>query len=210
MIVDEADIVTYTTDENGEQVKNINFDQFAYYEVVKCNRQEIGLHTSAQGGVSDYKSWGCGDAADINADVGKQWLAMYVNRSSAKGNPILADTLKLQKGSEKTPDDCNGCLHMFTYENPVKIDETAYCYREDNKGMYLFWKGDETAFAQTTSTGADTANTSVKSASTATASTFNAGFIALAGIGGLVIGILGATAVMFPMMKNKRKEESAE
>ena len=93
MIVDEADIVTYTTDENGEQVKNINFDQFAYYEVVKCNRQEIGLHTSAQGGVSDYKSWGCGDAADINADVGTQWLAMYVNRSSAKGNPILADTL---------------------------------------------------------------------------------------------------------------------
>ena len=108
------------------------------------------------------------------------------------------------------PEGYNGCLHMFTYENPVKIDETAYCYRDDNNGMYLFWKGDETAFAQTTSTGADTANTSAESASTATASTFNAGFIALAGIGGLVIGILGATAVMFPMMKKKRKEESAE
>ena len=230
MIVDEADIVTETTDENGEQVKIINFDQFAYYEAVKCNRQEIGIHTSAQGGVSDYKSWGCGDAADINADVGKQWLAMYVNRSSAKGNPILADTLLLRTGKEeiekakaagkstdkveleaaKMPEGYNGCLHMFTYENPVKIDETAYCYRDDNKGMYLFWKGDETAFAQTTSTGADTANTSAESASTATASTFNAGFIALAGIGGLVIGILGATAVMFPMMKKKRKEESAE
>ena len=228
MIVDEADIVTYTTDENGEQVKNINFDQFAYYEVVKCNRQEIGLHTSAQGGVSDYKSWGCGDAADINADVGKQWLAMYVNRSSAKGNPILADTLLLRTGKEevekakaagkstdkveleaaKMPEGYNGCLHMFTYENPVKIDETAYCYRDDNDGMYLFWKGDETVFAQTTSTGADTANTSAKPASTASA--FNGGFLALAGIGGLVIGILGATAVMFPMMKKKRKEESAE
>lgn len=208
MIVDEADIVTETIDENGEKVKNINFDQFAYYEVVKCNRQEIGIHTNAQKGVSDYESWGCGDAADINADVGKQWLAMYVNRSSAKGTPILADTLKLQKGSEKTPDDCNGCLHMFTFENAAKLDDTAYCYRDDNKGMYLFWKGDETAFAKSTSTGADTAAASGEPASTASA--FNAGYLALAGIGGLVIGILGATAVMFPMLKKKREEEIAE
>lgn len=208
MIVDEADIVTETIDENGEKVKNINFDQFAYYEVVKCNRQEIGIHTNAQKGVSDYESWGCGDAADINADVGKQWLAMYVNRSSAKGTPILADTLKLQKGSEKTPDDCNGCLHMFTFENAAKLDDTAYCYRDDNKGMYLFWKGDETAFAKSTSTGADTAAASGEPASTASA--FNVGYLALAGIGGLVIGILGATAVMFPMLKKKREEEIAE
>lgn len=204
MIVDESDIVTYTKDENGEQVKLINFDQFAYYEVVKCNRQEIGLHTSAQGGVSDYKSWGCGDAADINADVGLQWLAMYVNRSSAKGKPILADTLMLQKGKSDTPNGCNGCPHMFTFENPIKIDDTAYCYRDDNNGMYLFWKGDETAFAKSTSTGT---NASDKSASTASA--FNAGYLALAGIGGLVIGILGTTFVMFPMLK-KKKEETAE
>ena len=123
MIVDEADIKTVTTDDEGNEVTLINFDQFAYYEVVKCNRQEIGLHTSAHGGVSDYKGWGCGDAADINGDVGKQWLAIYVNRSSAKGNPILADTLVLRTGKEekdkgkkaeeaaKMPDDCNGCLH---------------------------------------------------------------------------------------------------
>ena len=71
------------------------------------------IHKNAQNGVSDYKSWGCGDAADINADVGKQWLAMYVNRSSAKGDPILADTLTLQKGSDKKPDNCNGCLRRL-------------------------------------------------------------------------------------------------
>ena len=40
MIVDEADIVSYTPGENGQSIKNINFDQFDYYEVVKCNRQE--------------------------------------------------------------------------------------------------------------------------------------------------------------------------
>ena len=81
MIVDEADIVTYTTNSEGKPVKNITFDQFVYYEAVKCNRQEIGLHTNAQDGVSKYEEWGCGDAADINADVGRQWLALYVNRS---------------------------------------------------------------------------------------------------------------------------------
>ena len=203
MIVDESDIVSYTTDKNGKQVKLINFDQFAYYEVVKCNRQEIGIHKNAQNGVSDYKSWGCGDAADINADVGKQWLAMYVNRSSAKGDPILADTLVLQKGSDKKPDNCNGCLHFFTFENAAKLDDTAYCYRDDNNGMYLFWKGDETAFAESTSTGA---NTTGEPASTA--STFNAGYLALAGIGGLALGILGTTLVMLPRLK-KKKEKTA-
>ena len=203
MIVDESDIVTYTTDKNGKQVKLINFNQFAYYDVVKCNRQETGIHKNAQDGVSEYKKWGCGDAADINADVGKQWLAMYVNRSAAKGNPILADTLTLQKGSDKTPDGCNGCLHMFTYANPVKIDDEAYCYRSDKEGMYLYWNGDETAFAESTSTGANTSG-----GSTSTASAFNAGYLALAGIGGLALGILCTTLVMLP--KLKKKEKTAE
>lgn len=58
MIVDEADIVSYATDENGKNVlgadgkpkKIITFNQFAYCEVVKCNRQSIGLAKSAQKG----------------------------------------------------------------------------------------------------------------------------------------------------------------
>ncbi len=197
MIVDESDIVSYTTDKNGKPVRIINFDQFAYYEVVKCNRQEIGLHKNVQNGVSDYLKWGCGSVADINADVGKQWLAMYVNRSDANGKPILADTFVLQKGSDKTPDGCNGCLHMFTFEDPMKLDDTTYCYRDDNNGMYLFWKGDETAFAKSTGEA------------TSTASAFNAGYLALAGIGGLALGILGTTFVMFPILK-KKKDETAE
>ena len=185
MMVDEADIVSHDTDEEGNQVELIDFDQFAYYEVVKCNRQEIGIHTNAQNGVADYKEWGCGDAADINADVGKQWVALYVNRSSGKGNPILADSLKLQKGSDKTPSDCNGWLHMFNYKNPVKIDDIAYCYREDNKGMYLFWKSDESAY---------------------TASTFSQGYLALTGIGGLALGIFGTSLVMTAKRKKQKHE----
>ena len=191
MIVDEADIVTITTDENGKPVKNINFDQFAYYEVVKCNRQEIGVNGSAQGGVSDYKAWGCGDAADINADVGKQWLAMYVNRSAAKGNPILADSLKLVKGTAEHPEGYTKWLHMFGAPNALKIDDEQYCYRSDNNGMYLYWKGDETAFADPG----------------ATASAFGAGYTALSGVGGLALGIAG-TAIFTGRKKKNEEEES--
>ena len=105
MIVDEADIVTTVKGEDGKDITLTNFDQFMYYDVVKCNRQEKGLSPSAQTNVDKYKEWGCGDAADINGDVGQEWVAMYVNRSPKKGNPILADSLVLKQGegSEKTP-----------------------------------------------------------------------------------------------------------
>ncbi|MBQ7504787.1 MAG: hypothetical protein IJT79_05655 [Ruminococcus sp.] len=192
MIVDEANIVTRTKDEDGNVVEHIDFDHFDYYTVAKCNRQEVGIHTSAQNGVSDYKSWGCGDAADLNADVGLQWLALYVNRAGEQGKPILADTLKLQKGKEgsKAPAGYNGCLHMFASTNPVKIDDTAFCYRDDNDGMYLFWQTDANAYPS------------------ATASVFNVGLLALVGIGGLALGILGTTLIMLPKIR-KRKNSKA-
>ncbi|MBQ9633494.1 MAG: hypothetical protein IJR37_00545, partial [Schwartzia sp.] len=202
MIVDEADIVTYTTNSEGKKVKNITFDQFVYYEVVNCNRQQIGIHTNAQSGVSDYAEWGCGDAADINADVGKQWLAIYINRSPKKGNPILADSLLLRTGAEevkkgkqaseaaKMPSGYNGCLHMFASESPVKIDNEKYCYRSDNQGMYLYWKGDTGAF---------------------TASSFGTGgTIAVSAVGGLIVGIAGATAVLLPKKKKEQGHEPVQ
>ncbi|MBQ6335700.1 MAG: hypothetical protein IJI50_00555 [Ruminococcus sp.] len=193
MIVDEKDIVTYTTDEKGNQIENINFDSFAYYEIAKCNRQEVGVHTNAQYGVEDYAEWGCGDYADINADVGKEWLALYVNRAGEKGKPILASTFVIQKGKEgsEAPANHDGSLHMFTYTSPMQLDDTAYCYRNANDGLYLFWQTDATAYAP------------------ATASAFGGGTLALAGIGGLALGILGTTLVMLPKRK-KKEEETAE
>ena len=188
MIVDEADIVIYTPGENGQSIKNINFDQFDYYEVVKCNRQEVGLHKSAQKGVSRYVEWGCGDAADLNADIGKQWLALYVNRSPEKGNPILADSLTVQYKETKTPENCNGYLHMFgVKDTPVKLDNMDYCYRADKGGIYLFWNSDAAAY---------------------TSSAFSqGGVIAISAAGGLMAGILGATAVLLP---KKKKREAAQ
>ena len=98
---------------------------------------------------------------------------------------------EVKKGNKATeaakmPSGCNGCLHMFTSEAPVRIDNEKFCYRSDNNGMFLYWQGDAAAF---------------------TASTFGTGGkIALSAVGGLIVGILGATLVLLP----KRKKENAE
>ena len=188
-IVHEDDIVKYVVDAEGNAVKTIDIDQYVYYEVVKCNRQAIGLHKKAQDGVDAYASWGCGDAADLKGDVGKQWLALYVNKSREKGDPIFADSIVVQYGSGAMPADCTGCLHGFTYTNAMDIGSDAYSYRNDKNGIYLFWKTDADAVIQT-------------------ASTFNTGYLALAAFGGAIVGVLGTTLVLLP--KRKKKETAPE
>ena len=186
MIVDEADIVTYIKDKDGNETKKIDFDQFVYYQAVRCNRQEVGEIGDWQDGVEEYENLGCGDIADINCDMGQQWLALYTVRSSRKGDPILADTLTVQYGSKEMPEKCSKGLHLFTYTNVMDLGDTAYCFNNAKKGIYLFWGEDKDAFAATE------------------ASAFGAGHLALAGIGGLIPGIAGATLVL---TKKRRKDE---
>ena len=189
MIVDEADIVTYLVDSNGDPVldekgnqkKNIDFNQFAYYQVVKCNRQAIGIHPDAQSGVSDYESWGCGDAADLNCDIGKQWLALYTIKNPAKGDPIFADSLKVTYG-EGAPNGYTESLHFFCYTHAMNLGDTAFAFNNDKNGVYLYWKSDKEAY---------------------TASSFSKGYVALAGIGGLIAGILGTTFALYPRRKKE-------
>ena len=184
-IVDEADIVSYEKDDEGNETKLIDFDQFVYYGAVKCNRQEVGKIGKWQDGVSDYASWGCGDASDLNSDCGQQWLALYAVKSQRKGDPVLADSLTLQYGSKEMPEGCSRALHMFTYENAADLGDTAYAYNNDKKGVYFFWDVDEGAFKDA---GA--------------ASTFAGGTAAMAGGVGLLVGIIGTAIVM-----RKKKEQ---
>ena len=188
MIVDEADIVTYTKDKDGKEIKNINFDQYLYYEAVRCNREKIDKISDWQDGVDKYAEWGCGDVADLNGDFGQEWLALYTVKASAKGDPILADSLTLQYGSKDMPSGCSKGLHLFTYTNTVDLGDTAWSFNNKKKGVYFFWDEDTNAFAA------------------ATASAFSGGQLALAGIGGLMLGIAGATLVL----KTKRREDEPE
>ena len=183
-IVDEADIVSYDTDEEGNERKLIQFDQFVYYGAVQCNRQEVGEISDWQKGVSDYASWGCGDAADLNGDFGREWLALYMAKSSKKGDPILADSLTLQYGSKDMPEGCSKALHMFTYESAVDVGDTAYSFNNNKNGVYFFWDVDEGAFSRDV------------------ASAFDGGTAAMAGGVGLLVGIIGTAIVM-----RKKKEQ---
>ena len=189
-IVHEDDIVKYDVDGDGNVIKTIDIDQYVYYEVVKCNRQAVGINKKAQTGVSDYASWGCGDAADLKCDIGKQWLALYVNKSREKGDPILADSIVVQYENSTMPEDCTGCLHAFTYTNAMDIGSDAYSYRNDKKGIYLFWKSDADAFMKT-------------------ASTFNKGYLALAAFGGLAVGIVVTTVALYPKRKKNKANATA-
>ena len=200
MIVDESDIVTYLTDdsgkplldEKGNQKKNIDFNTYEYYTAVKCNRPDVGEIGDWQDGVSDYKDpeHYCFDIADLNADMGQEWLALYTVKSSNKGDPLLADSLTLQYGKKDMPEGCTKGLHLFTYTNTLDLGDTAWAFNNDKKGVYFFWDVDENAFA------ADTA------------STFGTGQMALAGIGGLILGIAAAT-LMFSKKRKKDEPEAA-
>ena len=78
---------------------------------------------------------------------------------------------------------------MCGSKNPVKVDDAkVHCFRDDLNGMYLYWQSDAAALA-------------------GTASTFNAGYLALAGIGELALGVVGTTFVM--LKGRKKKEETA-
>ena len=196
MIVDESDIVTYLTDDNGKplldekgnQKKNIDFNTYEYYTAVKCNRPDVGEIGDWNDGVKEYEDEDhyCYDIADLNADMGQEWIALYTVKSESKGNPILADSLKLQYGKKSMPEGCTKGLHMFTYTNAIDLGDTAWAYNNAKKGVYLFWDEDTTAFAQDA------------------ASAFGAGQMALAGIGGLILGIAGASLVL---TKKRRKDE---
>ena len=199
MIVDESDIVTYLTDEktgkplldeNGNQKKNIDFNTFEYYTAVKCNRPDVGEIGDWQDGVKEYKNdeHYCYDVADLNADMGQEWLALYTVKSSNKGDPVLADSLTLQYGKKDMPKGCKKAMHLFTYTNAVDLGDTAWAFNNKKKGVYFFWDEDVGAFAPKT------------------ASSFTAGNLAMASIGGLILGIAGATLVM----KNRRRKDESE
>ncbi|MBP0972522.1 MAG: hypothetical protein J5851_01290, partial [Oscillospiraceae bacterium] len=98
--------------------------------------------------------------------------------------PILADSLKLQTGSNKLPINCNGGLHLFTYDSYVDIADEAYCYEPDKK-LYFFWKSSSAA---------------------ETSSAFTGGVAALAGLAGIVVGALGTAT--FTMSKKKEEPDA--
>ena len=170
-IVDEADITVLDAGGN----KLVTRNDTAYYAAAKTNRPE----THAQ-----YRS--LQDYADLNGDVGKQWLALYTVKQTG-GDPILADSFKVVTGSASIPEGYSKGIHMFGSTAAANLTDSNYTYNDDLKGLYVYYKTDSAA----------------KSAETA--SVFSGNALALVGAGcGLAGAALGAIVTIFV---KKKKEE---
>ena len=153
----------------------------AYYKAVTCaNRTD-----------KDYIEI-LGDCADLNGDVGQQWLALYACWDNKANQPILADSLKAVTGSNEVPAGYETGIHMFGSDSAFNLNNKLYDWNQSAKSIYVYFKTDK--------------NAPVEAATSASA--FTGGWIAVAAVLGMVSGA-AVTAVSMTAIR-KKKESIAE
>ena len=188
-MVDAKDITAYNAKGEMEVIKN----QSAYYKAVECNRTS---------GDEKYKN--IGKFADMNGDVGKQWLALYAVKNEAM-TPILADSLLAVVGNTDLPSGYTTGIHMFGSDSAFNLNDSKYVWNANASKVFVYFNVDDKPASTSTGTNADTTtdNASV------TGSVFTTGSLFLSGGLGLLLGA-GIVALVFIAMKPKKKEEKAE
>ena len=166
-MVDEKDIIGYN--KKGEKIMLKN--QTAYYKAALCNRAESDEF---------YKT--LGKCADMNGDVGKQWLALYAVKNEVM-EPILASSLKVVTESAEVPPGYTTGIHMFGSDAAFNLNSSLYDWNNDAPSIYVYFRTDDTA------------------ASTA-GSNFTGGSVALSGGAGIALG-----AVVTALAMKKKKED---
>ena len=196
-IVDEADI---TQEINGKMVVINN--QTAYYKVVPCNRKEGSSDVEKD----NYRV--LGTANDLNGDVGKQWLALYSVKYEF-GFPILADSLKVVKGSDKLPSGYETGIHRFGGKPAFNLTSKYYCYNDDVKGTYVYFKHDKNTVAAIVMGAEKTATEKTildyNAGENTTGSFFSSGSLALGAGVGLLLGAGIAVLILLPRLKKKKE-----
>ena len=199
-IVDEADI---TQEINGTNVVINN--QTAYYKVVTCNRKE----GSSDFEKDNYKILGI--ANDLNGDVGKQWLALYSVKYQF-GNPIFADSFKVVKGSDALPGGYEKGIHRFGEKPAFNLTSKYYCYNDDVKGTYVYFKNEKDTVAAMTMKTEETSTGNTTDAKNngdnKMGSFFSAGSIALGAGIGLLLGGGIAVLILLPRIRKKKAGEA--
>ena len=188
-MVDAKDITAYNAKGEMEVIKN----QSAYYKAVECNRTS---------GDEKYKN--IGKFADMNGDVGKQWLALYAVKNEAMA-PILADSLLVKVNETDLPAGYTTGIHMFGSDSAFNLNDSKYVWNANASKVFVYFNVDDKPVS--TSTGASV-GTNTDSASV-TGSVFTTGSLFLSGGIGLLLGA-GIVALVFIAMKPKKKEEKAE
>ena len=126
----------------------------------------------------------------MNGDVGKQWLALYAQKSTAF-QPILADSLLVKPGEAGLPAGYTTGIHMFGSSAAFNLNNELYDWNKDAPSVMIYFK---------TGSGASLAAEEA-------ASNFSAGSLALSGIAGLGVGAV-VTALAISGL-NKRKKNTA-
>ena len=166
-IVEEKDLIGYN--KKGEKV--ILKNQSAYYKLAECNRA-----------ASDEFYSVLGTGADMNGDVGRQWLALYAVKKELM-EPILASSLKVVSDGTQLPAGYETGVHMFGSDAAFNLNSSLYDWNNDAPGIYIIFQTEET---------------SANSAGTL----FTVGTMALSGGAGLALG----SVVTALVMKKKKKD----
>ena len=120
-----ANMVDESEDADGKQV-------YTYYKAVQSNRTEKGLTEDREA---------LADNADLNGDLGKEWLALYYTKDSSAGNPIVVSDISgftVIKGQESTPENMVA-LTLFGNESPVNLTNEEWVWNDVNGGLYLYY-----------------------------------------------------------------------
>ena len=166
------------------------------YQAVECNRADYNQNKKQSG-----------SSADLNADEGKQWLAIYVSKNSMAGKPIAPD-FKIT-GTASAPSGMSGTVHRLGEKGAENLCNADYMNYSKLYSGYksvkdkIFGESKAYVFFKLS----DTAKTYDESAGNMTASSINTGIAALIGFGALILGaVIGAGATIF--VKKRKKIEA--
>ena len=166
------------------------------YKAVECNREEyFGADHKVQKGSS----------ADLIADEGMQWLALYASKNSKVGNGRpLTPYFSVQKSSN-APTGYDTNIHLFGEKGAVNIVGNAF---KLYSAASVFWQsvaGDYSVYAFCKRSG-DDVKTYDESAGNMTASSIGSGKLAVIGLGSLAAGIaIGAVAAVSVSRSKKKR-----
>ena len=167
------------------------------YKAVECNRTEyFGADYAVQ----------TGNCADLLADEGKQWLALYASKNSkaGSGKPLTPDIVV--KSDAKAPEGYDGNIHLFGEKGAVNTVGSAF---KEYTGASKFYQSFTNRYKVYVfcKLSADIKSYD-ESAGNMTASAIGTGTWAIFGFGGLALGaVLGA--VITVLVKKGKKKENA-
>ena len=121
--------------------------KYTYYKAVQSNRVEKGYTTDRES---------LKDNADLNGDLGKEWLALYYTKDTSAGKPIVVSELsgfKVITGSDSTPDGMKA-LTLFDTESPVNLTNADWVWNDKTNGLFLYYTVDTSTGAASVFTGA--------------------------------------------------------